>query len=81
MSIMIDVKELSQRLSELLAQVAQGDEVIATDGEVPCARLTGITATGPRIPGLHRGAVTFIADDFDAELPDEFWFGKNETPA
>jgi hypothetical protein len=30
--------------------------------------------TGPRVPGLHAGAI-LAADDFDAPLPDEFWAG------
>ncbi len=28
----------------------------------------------PRVPGLGAGNVLFLADDFDAELPDTFWF-------
>ena len=26
--------------------------------------------------GLQRGAVVFIAEDFDAELDDDFWLGE-----
>lgn len=29
-----------------------------------------------RIAGLHEG-MTWVADDFDAPLPDEFWLGKD----
>lgn len=29
----------------------------------------------PRVLGLNPGA--WMSDDFDAELPDEFWFGKD----
>lgn len=28
-----------------------------------------------RVPGLHKG-VYFMADDFDAPLPDSFWLGE-----
>ena len=28
--------------------------------------------------GLQRGAVKYIADDFDAELGDEFWLGEDQ---
>jgi hypothetical protein len=28
-----------------------------------------------RIPGLHRGPY-YMADDFDAPLPDTFWLGE-----
>jgi hypothetical protein len=31
---------------------------------------------GPRILGLHVGAVQ-MADDFDAPLPDTFWLGTD----
>jgi hypothetical protein len=30
--------------------------------------------------GLHNGAVDFDIDDFNAELTDEFWFGKTDDP-
>ena len=34
----------------------------------------------PRIAGLHQGKV-WMSDDFDDELPDEFWFGDNNESA
>ncbi|MCL4867571.1 MAG: DUF2281 domain-containing protein [Anaerolineae bacterium] len=36
-----------------------------------------------RIPGLDAGS-TWVSDDFDAPLPDSFWFGddvNDEAPA
>ncbi|MBK8430059.1 MAG: DUF2281 domain-containing protein [Chloroflexi bacterium] len=35
-------------------------------------------AVQKRIPGLHHGAVTYIADDFDDDLGDEFWFPEED---
>jgi hypothetical protein len=29
-----------------------------------------------RVPGLHQGSSYWMADDFDAPLPDEFWLGE-----
>lgn len=29
-----------------------------------------------RLLGLQRGAVQYIADDFDAQLGDDFWLGQ-----
>lgn len=29
-----------------------------------------------RTPGLHKGDGYWMADDFDAPLPDEFWLGE-----
>ncbi len=28
-----------------------------------------------RVPGLHQGSPYWMADDFDAPLPDQFWLG------
>jgi hypothetical protein len=38
--------------------------------------LTTITDSQPtkRIPGLHKGT-TWVSDDFDEPLPDNFWLG------
>jgi Protein of unknown function (DUF2281) len=30
----------------------------------------------PRVAGLHAGQ-TWVSDDFDEPLPDEFWLGEN----
>jgi len=30
-----------------------------------------------RVPGLHKGSGYWMADDFDAPLPDEFWLGES----
>lgn len=30
-----------------------------------------------RTPGLHQGDGYWMADDFDAPLPDEFWLGED----
>jgi antitoxin (DNA-binding transcriptional repressor) of toxin-antitoxin stability system len=72
----IDVKDLPARLSEIIAEVAAGAEVIVMDGNVPRARLVPLGAGRQRMPGLHPGAMV-MADDFDAPLPDEFWTGSS----
>jgi predicted DNA-binding protein len=33
-----------------------------------------------RVAGLHRGAVSYISEEFDAPLPESFWLGDNENP-
>jgi antitoxin (DNA-binding transcriptional repressor) of toxin-antitoxin stability system len=75
MSTTIDVRELPARLSEALAIVSSGREVLLTDGATPRARLVPCGAPGPRQPGLHAGAIQ-TAPDFDAPLPDDFWTGQ-----
>jgi hypothetical protein len=31
---------------------------------------------GKRVLGLQRGAILFVAPDFDTDLGEEFWFGE-----
>lgn len=71
----VDIRELSSRLTELLALVSQGNEVTVVKGEIPVARLMPPErVSAERIPGLHHGEV-WISDDFEAPLPDSFWIG------
>jgi len=72
----IDVRELPARLSEALAIVSAGHEVLLTDGVTPRARLVPCAGPGPRVPGLHANAIQ-AASDFDAPLPDDFWAGPS----
>lgn len=44
-------------------------------------RQRSLTATTPPTPGLHKHIPYWIAEDFDAPLPDSFWLGDNETTA
>ena len=75
MSNTIDVSELPNRLGEVLAIVSSGREVLLTDGATPRARIVPCGGPGPRVPGLHAGAMQAAAD-FDAPLPDDFWAGQ-----
>jgi antitoxin (DNA-binding transcriptional repressor) of toxin-antitoxin stability system len=62
-------------LADLLALVADGDEVvIAEEGKV-LARLMPAESFPPRVAGLHQG-MGWISEDFDEPLPDEFWAGR-----
>ncbi len=76
----VDLDEARARLAELLAKAAAGTEVIIAQDGTPRAKLVAVEPSPAprrgRIPGLHRGTVTFISDDFDAPLSDEFWFGQ-----
>jgi antitoxin (DNA-binding transcriptional repressor) of toxin-antitoxin stability system len=69
----VDVEKTS--LKELLALVREGSEVLLTEGDTPLATIVPVEKKpGKRIPDLHPG--TWISDDFDAPLPDEFWLGE-----
>ncbi len=75
MITMIDIRELPARLEEALALAAAGGEVLLTDGAAPRARLVPCGESGPRVAGLHVGAIQ-VSPDFDAPLPDDLWLGE-----
>jgi antitoxin (DNA-binding transcriptional repressor) of toxin-antitoxin stability system len=75
MSTTFDVQELAARLGEAMAILSSGGEVLLTEGNIPRARLIPCGKSGPRLPGLHAGAIQ-TASDFDAPLPDDFWAGQ-----
>jgi len=68
----IDVKKELPDLKSLLSLVAEGTEIVLTEGDTPVARLV---AVGKRVPGLHAGAIR-TREDFDEPLSDEFWTGN-----
>jgi antitoxin (DNA-binding transcriptional repressor) of toxin-antitoxin stability system len=69
----IDVrKEPPPDLQGLLSIVAQGTDVVLTEGDTPIARLV---PAGKRVAGLHAGAIR-TEEDFDEPLPDGFWTGS-----
>ena len=66
----VNVHEAKTHLSRLLEQVAGGEEVVIAKAGKPVARLIPVASPGTRTLGADRGRV-FIAEDFDAPLPDE----------
>jgi prevent-host-death family protein len=66
----VNIHEAKTHLSRLLARVAAGDEVIIAKAGKPIARLVPVAPSGRRSLGVDRGR-GFIADDFDAPLPEE----------
>lgn len=68
----IDIRNERTDLDNLLSIIAEGTEVLLTDGDIPVARLVPI---GKRVAGLHAGAI-WTSDDFDEPLPGEFWTGN-----
>lgn len=70
----------SPSLQELVAQLHDGVEILIVDGDEALATLRPPEKTlPPRKPGLNEGVVTWISDDFDDPLPDEFWLGEDHT--
>ena len=78
MSITIDLSpEREARMTEIfgspLAFRAWLEGVIALTVDQP---LESPKQPGKRLLGQQRGAVSFIANDFDDPLPDAFWLGE-----
>lgn len=79
----VNVYEAKTHLSRLLRRVRSGEEIVIADAGKPVARLVPLAAAEDRVLGGDEGAV-WIADDFDAPLPQEildgFWGGVAPTP-
>jgi len=66
----INIAEAKAKLSELVQQALAGEEIwIARDGK-PQVRLAALPQPHRRTPGLSRGAVAYVAANFDAPLDD-----------
>jgi prevent-host-death family protein len=79
----INVYAAKTHLSRLIDQVNAGEEVVITRHGRPVARLVPARAAKPRKPGLLEGKGYWIADDFDAPLPDDLldlFEGKVKEP-
>ena len=81
MTQIINIETSKYQLSELLALVRGGSEVIVQEGNKPVARFSALVLAEeqPRKPfifGLSVGMGT-VPDDFDDELPMEFWLGED----
>ncbi len=81
----VNIHEAKTHLSRLLQRVAGGEEVIIARAGVPVAKLVPVESSAKIRPlGMDRGRI-WIADDFDAPLPDdilaEFYGGEIPKPA
>ena len=65
------VHQAKARLSELLAQVRRGDEVVITEGKAPVARLVAFESAKPRRPGALRGKISLTPAFFEPLPADE----------
>jgi prevent-host-death family protein len=68
----VNIHEAKTHFSRLLQRVAAGEEVVIARAGVPVARLVAVEPKKPQLRplGFARGEV-WVADDFDAPLPDE----------
>lgn len=71
----VNIHEAKTQLSRLLQRVAAGEEVTIARAGVPVARLVAVEQNSKTRPlGFARGQV-WVADDFDAQLPDDLLKG------
>lgn len=67
----INTHEAKTQLSRLLSKVSLGEEIIIAKSGKPVAKLVPIKQyTAKRKPGTDKGKA-WIAEDFDAPLPEE----------
>ena len=66
----VNTHEAKTHFSKLLRRVAAGEEVVIASRGVPVARLVPVSPGKTRPLGKYAGQI-FIADDFDAPLPDD----------
>jgi prevent-host-death family protein len=60
-------------LSSLVDRAAMGEEIVIAKSGKPMARLIALAdePKQPRKPGGNLLGITYIADDFDAPLPED----------
>ena len=70
--MVVNIHDAKTHLSRLLQRVASGEEITIARSGVPVARLVGVAPEKKKIRplGMDRGKI-WIADDFDAPLPDD----------
>jgi prevent-host-death family protein len=66
----VNIHQAKTHLSRLLQRVAAGEEVTIARSGVPVAKLVAAEPAATRPMGFARGEI-WIADDFDAPLPDD----------
>lgn len=77
----VNLYDAKTHLSELVEDAAGGDEIVIAKAGEPRARLVSLAAARPvRKPGAWKGAM-WIAQDFDAPLPDDVLAAFQDEPA
>ncbi len=71
----VSISEAQSQLQDLLALTRNGDEVVIEEDGEPLARLVPVEKPKEqkqRTAGLGKGTM-WMSEDFDDELPYEFW--------
>ena len=77
----VNVHEAKTHLSALIAAAEAGEEVIISRANKPVVKLVPVETEkqAKRVFGLHQDKPYYIAPDFDAPLPEEFWLGHGSV--
>ena len=71
----VNLYEAKTHLSSLVDRAAKGEEIVIAKAGKPMAKLSAVSVEDgtaePRPWGQNLLGITYIADDFDAPLPDE----------
>ena len=71
MSVQVNIYEAKSKFSKLINQAIAGEEIIIAKSGKPVAKLVPFKKPNQnRKPGSAKGKI-FIADDFDAPLPED----------
>jgi prevent-host-death family protein len=72
-----NVHEAKTHLSELLERAQAGEDIVIAKANKPMVRLVPIRPPRrkKRVFGLGKNDILWISPDFDAPLPEEFWYG------
>ncbi len=75
----VNIDKVDKQLAELLSIARERGEIQIVQNGEPLALLESVTPPKKkkRIPGLHEGNIVYMAEDFDAPLPDGFWLGDD----
>ena len=84
MSETLNLYEAKSHLSELVERAASGEEIIIAKAGKPMARLVPIQKQKrPKLAsvmGKNILRVTYIAPDFEEDLPIEMFLGEDKEP-
>lgn len=62
----VTIHEAKTQLSRLIARAEAGEEIVIARGKEPVVRLTPVSKSFRRVPGLMKDQLP--------DLPDSFWF-------
>ena len=71
--VQVNLYAAKTELSSLVERAAKGEEIVIAKAGKPMARLVPLSpaSQSPRMPGKNYMGITYIAEDFDAPLPED----------